>query len=75
MSATFPKFVRIGSGSAFRWTGKEYWVDAGAWGMPAKYDENGVLRMVSHMKNLDGLELVPCTEAEWRKANGRWAPK
>jgi hypothetical protein len=85
-----PKFVMMmqdgKKGCAMRLLDKDefesgrgiYWRDGGLWGIDARM-ENG--KLVSDAKiygeelqYLDGQELVPITEEEWRMDNGQYAP-
>lgn len=55
-----------------------YWRDGGEWGIDARM-KNG--KLVSDAKiygdelqYLDGQDLIPITEEEWKEDNGRYAP-
>jgi hypothetical protein len=55
----------------------EYWRDGGQWGIHIR-EENGKLvsdakRYGPELQYLDGQELIPITEEEWRKDNGQYA--
>jgi hypothetical protein len=55
----------------------EYWRDGGEWGIHIR-EENGKFvsdakRYGEDLQYLDGQELIPITEAEWREDNGRYA--
>jgi hypothetical protein len=65
-----PKYVSL-NGVEMRLRGKEYWRDAGLWGVNYKIKDGKLLS--SHWRQghdwLHGVELIPITEEEWRKGN------
>ncbi len=52
----------------------EYYRDGGQWSVGFK-EVDGSLVTVSDMPQLNGLQIKECTEEEWRKDNGEYAPK
>jgi len=70
-----PKFANFGNGGCLRRKGlNEYWRDGGAWGVDFKFVKGNVFS-VSHVSSVNGLLMEAGTEEEWRKCNGRYAPK
>jgi len=65
-----PKYVSL-NGVEMRLRGKEYWRDAGLWGVKYKIKDGKLLS--SHWRQghdwLHGVELIPITEEEWRNGN------
>lgn len=63
--------IKPGYKSALRWDNatKEYWKDAGAWGVGAKFLPDGSMKSVSFMNSLSGNDLIPCTKVEWAGNN------
>jgi len=51
----------------------EYWRDAGLWGIAFRMENGKLVSDAKHygpeLQYLDGQELVPITETEWRKDN------
>jgi hypothetical protein len=69
-----PKYVSIVSKgndrkNCLRLDGDEYYRDAGAWGVRFKVSDNKIHINAPEHKNLNGLELIECTEEEWKKCN------
>lgn len=79
-SGTYPPFVTIEGGITLRrcigdeigWTSgdEDYFRDAGLWGLACE-KKDGKLLVVGRgkTKNLDGMELIPCTSKEYRDDN------
>lgn len=63
-----PKYVSL-NGTAMRLKGKEYWRDAGLWGVTYKVKDSKVYSTCKHTKWLNNVELTEITEEEWRKQN------
>lgn len=68
MGGTAVRLVRGGKNNYF------YYRDGGDWDVDVHRCGNGDLVTCSRMTSLDGLQLKPITEAEWRKCNGQYAP-
>lgn len=69
----YPKYVRLGEGGpALKGGSAQYWRDAGKWGIkPAIKDDRLVVGedQIPEMAHAIGVELIPCTEEEWREDN------
>jgi hypothetical protein len=65
-----PKYVSL-NGVEMRLKGKEYWRDAGLWGVKYKIKNGKIFSSHRNQEQdwLDDIELIPITEDEWRKAN------
>ena len=67
-----PKYVKLGGSELrLRISQKDYWRDAGYWGVKYKIKDGKLLS--SHWGQghqwLHDVELIPITEEEWRKGN------
>lgn len=65
-----PKYAKIGSFNCLRLTPdkKSYYRDAGQYHVFFE-QKDGKLFIVRTSSNLDGKELIECTEQEWRDSN------
>lgn len=75
----YPQFVMMGGSTALRLVrgGKNnyvYYRDGGDWDVDIHRFENGDLITCSHMGSLNGINLRPITEAQWKNCNGKYAP-
>lgn len=83
-----PKYIAIpeGSGKLFclQKIGRNYYRAAGDWWVDVNITKENMLapeKLTIHIKDkksplyhLNGVEVFPCTEEEWRESNGRYAP-
>jgi len=67
-----PKYVKI-NGTALRLINDEYYRDGGAWSVGYKFFK-GKLYSDSNVASVNDKELIECSEEEWRKSNGEYAP-
>ena len=76
--SNLPKFVRFGdSDTCLRLDNSDiekfYFRDAGAWQVHYRIIE-GRLYSLSHIKSTNDVEMIPCTEQEWRESNIGYVP-
>ncbi len=80
IKTTLPRFVLLGGETAMRLTpgfngGLQYWLYAGAWGVGITERDGKLYACLPAHDNIHGKELTPCTYAEWKAGNGKYAPR
>jgi hypothetical protein len=69
----YPRYVRLGkNGPALKGGRSSYYRDAGEWSITPTF-KNGRLevgeKQISEMAHAIGMELIPCSEEEWKESN------
>lgn len=67
-----PKYVSL-NGTELRLKDNEYWRDAGLWGVGYKIVDGKLFSCwIEEDAIIHNKELIPITEEEWRKGNGKY---
>jgi len=84
-SVTFPKFAKISVSESFNICFRlitmcgnphSYYRDGGRWHLYFAIKEGKIMSSMYHQaRQIHGKEIVECTEEEWRKCNGVYAPE
>lgn len=54
----------------------DYYRDGGNWSIDYKIVDDKLISVCNYgMPHLNGIEMIPISEKEWRKNNGQYAPK
>lgn len=71
-----PQFIMMGnSAMRYRKNHDDYYRDGGRWYIDYKIVGDKLFSVCHYgMPNLNGIEMVPISEKEWRKDNGQYAP-
>ena len=81
-----PKYVKLNDiALRYRPSSDDYWCDNGEWGVdvstgcdsyinPNTFEEYTEIYSIGETNSINGVRLIPCTEAEWVKSVGYYFP-